>query len=440
MKKILFLFVLLCNAVNLNAQDTKQIDDYLNVLEANNKLMATMTVTKDGNQFYNKAVGFADVSSNVKNTNETKFRIGSITKVFTAVMIFQLIDEERLTLETPLSSYFNEIPRASEITIAHLLNHSSGLYNITNDPKFGKWMLETSSRADMLSRIKGYDLDFNPGEETAYSNTNYLLLGYIAEAIDKDIYSQILKRRITDRIGLKNTYYGAKIDSKNYESHSYAIKETQWNKQLETDMSNPGGAGAIVSTSEDLAKFMNALFDGKLISESSLNAMKKTNDGETCHGIFYANLDGLDIYASEGGIDGFQSMLVHVPQYKTTIALAANGLDYSKMQIMLTVFGALSGKPIQMPVFTKYELSEEEAKIYEGEYASEEVPYKLVFKAKGTILMGAPEQSNLKELVPTKQHQFTFDTLGVILDFYPGIEAVKFTKGSDKPMLFKKVK
>ena len=439
MKKIFVLFVLLCNTLNSSAQDTKQIDDYLDLLEANNKLMATIIVTSGGNTAYEKAVGFADVENKIKNKKDTKFRIGSITKAFTAVMIFQLIDEGKLTLDTKLSTFYPDIKKSSEITIAHLLNHSSGLYNLTNDPKFGEWMLKKSAKGQMLSRIKSYKLDFKPGEQTAYSNTNYLLLGYIVEALDKDVYPQILKKRITNKIGLKGTYYGGKINSNDDESHSYAIKAASWNKQLETDMSNPGGAGAIVSTSEDLAKFINALFENKLISASSLDAMKKTNNGEVCHGLFYANLNGLDIYASEGGIDGFQSMLAYVPKFKTTISLTANALDYNKTQIMLTVFGALSGQPITMPIFTKFELTEDLAKIYEGEYACEDVPYKLIFKANGAILMGAPEQSDLKELTPTKQHQFTFDALGIILDFYPGIEAVKFTKGDEKPLMFKKV-
>jgi len=439
MKRLLMVVVLVANTLNLTAQDTKQIDDYLNLLEANNKLMATMAITSGGHSFYNKSVGFADISNAIKNTKATKFRIGSITKAFTAVMIFQLIDEGKLTLETPLSNFFPEIPSASKITIGNLLNHSSGLYNITNDPDFGNWMLKPSSRNQMLKRIKSYKLDFNPNEQTAYSNTNYLILGYIVEDLDKLSYSEILKQRITNKIDLKNTYYGSEIDSQNNESHSYAIKNAIWNKQLETHMSNPGGAGAIVSTSEDLSKFMNALFSGQLMSNSSFEAMKKTNNGEVCHGIFYANLNGLDVYASEGGIDGFQSMLAHVPKFNMTLALTANGLDYSKTQILLTVFGALSGQPITMPVFTKLELTEEQVKIYEGEYACDAVPYKLIFKAKGNILMGAPEQSELKELTPTKMHHFTFDPLKIVLEFYPGISAVKFSKGEDEPLMFKKI-
>jgi len=438
MKQLLIVAILLVNTLNLNAQDLNQLDEFLNILEANDKLMATMTITNDGNQIYNKAVGYADVEGNIENTKETKFRIGSITKAYTATMIFQLIDEGRITLDSPLTLFFNGMPSASKITIAHLLNHSSGLYNITNDPKFGEWMLKPSSREDILKRVKAYDLDFNPGEQTAYSNTNYILLGYIIEILDKDLYKQALDRRIVKKIGLENTYYGKEINSAINESHSYVIENESWTITPETDMSNPGGAGAIVSTSEDLTMFMNALFTGKLISDVSLDAMKKTNDNETCHGIFYANMNGLDIYASEGGIDGFQSMLVHIPELKTTVALTANALDFSKMQIILSTFGLLSGQPITMPIFTKLELTEEQVKQYEGEYACEAVPYKLIFKAKGNTLLGAPEQSNLKELVPTKQHQFTFDTLGIVLDFFPETEVVKFTKGDDKPLIFKK--
>ena len=439
MKQIIFVVVLLVNTLNLTAQDLNKLDEYLNALESNNKLMATMTITKGGIEVYNKAVGYADVDNKIKNTVETKFRIGSITKAFTAVMIFQLIDEGKITLDTKLNLFFDGIPKASEITIANLLNHSSGLFNITNDPKFGDWMLRPSSRDDMLKRIEAYNLDFNPGEQTAYSNTNYLLLGYIIEDLDKDEYSQSLKKRIVNKIDLKHTYYGSKIAIKQGESHSYAIAYNFWAKQSETDMSNPGGAGAIVSTSGDLTKFMNALFSGQLISVSSLDAMKKTDNNDTCHGIFYANMNGLDIYASEGGIDGFQSVLAHIPTMQTTIAMVANGLDYSKIQIMMSAFSVVAGQPITIPAFSKLELTEEQVKLYEGEYTCEEVPYKLIFIAQGNILLGAPEQSELKELTPTKKHQFTFDTLGIVLDFYPENGAVNFTKGSDKPLMFKKI-
>jgi len=436
-KLSLIILIISCQSFSQEA-NYKSLNEFLDILEGNRKLMATMTIAKNDIEVYSKSVGYADMEGKLKNSNETKFRIGSITKAFTAVMIFQLIDEGRITLETPLTLFFPKIPEASKITIAHLLNHSSGLYNITNDPKSGEWTLKRSSREDMLKRVMSYELDFNPGEQTVYSNTNYLLLGYIIEILDKDIYMQALERRITKKINLENTYSGMIKDRLENESDSYFAENESWKISSKTDMSNPGGAGVIVSTSSDLIIFMNALFNGELISSESLEAMKKTNNQEVCHGIFYANMNGTDIYASEGGIDGFQSMLVHVPATNTTIALTANGLDFSKMRIMLTALAASNGQSIVLPNFSRIELTEEQVKIYEGEYASDKVPYNLIFKAKGTILLGAPEQSNLQELRPTEQHQFTYDNLGIVLDFYPETGLVRFTKESEEPILFEK--
>jgi CubicO group peptidase (beta-lactamase class C family) len=338
-----------------------------------------------------------------------------------------------------LSNFFPKIPKSKDIKILNLLNHSSGLFNITSAPDALEWIFKPSDQKMMLSRIVSYDLNFDPGEQSAYSNTNYILLGYIIENLDKRSYKESLNERISSRIGLKNTYYGGKINTKEHESYSYVYEDGNWIKGPETNMSNPGGAGAIVSTAGDLTSFMSALFNGKLMSSSSFEIMKSTNDNETCHGLFYANMDGLDLYASEGGIDGFQSLLVHLPKTQTTIALTANGLDFSKMRIIMSALAASQGKPITLPNFRTIELTEAQAKQYEGEYACDNVPFNLTFKAEGNSLMGAAGESEPKLLTPTKQHQFTFNALGVILDFYPENGMLKFTEGNNEPLIFNKL-
>lgn len=435
-----YVWLLFILGVNSFAQQAsyEKLDEFLTVLDEHNKFMGTIAVTKNNSLEFSKTIGFADVADNKINQLDTKFRIGSITKAFTAVMIFQLIDEGKLAIDTPLSNFFPQVENASKIKISNLLNHSSGLFNITNANNVDQWIYKETSRDEMLSRIIKFETNFLPGDKTEYSNTNYILLGYIVEDLDENIYENSLKRRIIEKINLNNTYYGSTINTNNNEANSYTIRNGECHLQLETHMTNPGGAGAIVSTSNDLTAFMNALFEGRLMSEKSFKTMKTTSDEDTCHGIFYANMNGVDIYASEGGIDGFQSMLVHVPATKTTIALNSNALDFSKMRIMLSAFAVSHGQPITMPKFNKIKLTNEEAKLYEGEYACDEVPYKLVFKAEGNILLGAPEQSDLKELTPTKQHQFTFDKLGIILDFYPETGLVRFTQANNKPLIFKK--
>lgn len=439
-KKVLSFFLTLVCTFGCFAQEPNfdQLEEFLTILSNNDKMMGSLNVTKDNEDIFSKSIGYLDISKKMSNNSETRFRIGSITKTFTAVMIFQLIDENKLKLNTPLASFFPKIPNAEKIEISNLLNHSSGLFNITTDADASKWITAPSSQEVMVSRITSHPADFEPGNQTEYSNTNYILLGYIIEALDEESYASSLKKRIVDNIGLNHTKYGEPIEVKNNESRGYFKEDDMWKISQETDMSNPGGAGAIISTSSDLTKFMSALFNGDLISDSSFEIMKTSNNSEVCHGLFYAKMDGTDLYASEGGIDGFQSMLIYNPKNKTSIALTANALDYSKMRITLATLAASNGKPIVLPNFETISLTEEQLKLYEGTYESKDAPFKLYFKPDGNTLLGSQDNINFKELMPTKQHQFTLDALGVILDFYPETGVLKFNTG-DQPIIFNKL-
>ncbi len=440
MKKLILFFVLISSFCYTQTEDYKQLDSFLDTLSENTKVMASMSILKKGELVYDKSVGYQFITSEEKRkaTSQSKYRIGSITKTFTAVMIFELIDEEKITLNDKLSKYFPEIKNAANIKISNMLNHSSGLYNITNADDFGVWMLNPSTQKEMLSRLEKYDVDFQAGEQTAYSNTNYILLGYILEQIEKKSYSVLLKERIIDKIGLKNTYAGGIIDINDNECKSYNYENESWKVTPETHMSNPGGAGAIISNPTDLALFITELFNDKLMSKESLKLMTTASDKDFCSGIFYSEIDGLVIYGSEGGIDGFQSMLVYIPSTETAIALTANALNYSKMKIMMNALSVSHGKEIKMPNMAKIKLTEEEVKQYEGIYESNEVPFDLVFEAHGAILKGAPEQSNLKELIATKKDEFRFDELDVVLEFNTGEKTVLFTRGENPSILFNK--
>ena len=439
-KKVVAFSLMLVCAFSCFAQKPKfdQLDEFLKILSNNDKLMGSLAITKHNEEIFSKAVGYLDVSAKVKNNSNTRFRIGSITKTFTAVMIFQLVDENKLKLDTPLAQFFPKIPNAAKINISNLLNHSSGIFNITNDADFSNWITTPSTPELMLSRISSHQADFEPGAQTEYSNTNYILLGYIIEALDGQSYASSLQRRIVDKIGLKETSYGRPIEIQNNESRGYYKVKDAWEVNQETDMSNPGGAGAIVSTPSDLNKFMNALFNGELISESSFKIMKSSNNSEICHGLFHTTIEDTELYASEGSIDGFQSMLMYFPKDETSIAFTANALDYSKIRIMLAALATSKNEQVILPNFGKINLTDEELKVYEGTYKSEEVPFSLFFKIEGSTLMGSQDNINFKGLTPTKQHQFTLDELGVVLEFYPENGVVQFNNGG-KPIIFKKL-
>ena len=274
-KKILFKGILLsflyCFGCSLFAQETivKQkpayqikADSLLDYLFKNNKLMTSVTIAKSGKIVYENATGYSQLNGKEKkySTTDTKYRIGSITKMFTAVIVFQLIEEKKLSLDDTLSKYFPGVPNADKITISNLLNHHSGLYNITNDSTYPSWDTSPKTEQEMLKIIKSHKPVFKPGERVEYSNTNYILLGYIIEKITGNRYEDELKKRIVNRIGLKTTYYGHKIDINNNEALSFNFSDNKWVISKETDMSIPGGAGAIVSTTSDLTEFIYALF------------------------------------------------------------------------------------------------------------------------------------------------------------------------------------
>ncbi len=420
MKKLLVLLLFTSGLCFSQQENYKQLDAYFKFLDSNHKIMGSLSILKDGKIAYEKSIGYQykNEKEEKKASNESKYRIGSITKTFTAVLVFQLIDEGKITLDTKLSKYYPKIPNASKITIANLLSHSSGLFNITGDADFGTWILLPATQSQMLARIKKHTVDFQPGEKTAYSNTNFILLGYILEAIEKKTYKEILKKRIVDKLKLKNTYYGGKINTNKNECLSFYYENDILNSAKETDMSNPGGAGAIVSTPSDLVRFLDALFNNKLLSEESFKKMtQSTNKDGMGSGIHNLKKDGQIIFGHDGGIDGFVSFAIYIPEIKTAIAITTNAANFSMQPIVFNALTNAKGKKFTMPSLDVLELTAKEVKTYEGTYESKELPFDLIFVAEGKILKGGPDLKDLHNLKATKRNEFTLDNIGVTLKF-----------------------
>jgi D-alanyl-D-alanine carboxypeptidase len=237
-----------------------KLDSLFNTLAEQNKAMGSLTISKNGSVLYRRANGYSFISDNEKlaATEKTKYRIGPISMMFTATMIFQLIDEGKLSLTTTLDKYFPELPNANIITISNLLNHRSGLHNFTDDLDYTTWMTQPKTQDEMLATISKNKVDFQPNEKAYPSNSNYVILGYILENISKQSYLKNLEERITTKIGLSNTYVGGSTNTNNNESFSYKFV-SKWEQLPETDMSIPGGACSIVSTPTDLTIFIYKL-------------------------------------------------------------------------------------------------------------------------------------------------------------------------------------
>lgn len=435
MRKLRFvvvLWMLIIVSISAKSQDLNiaKLDSLIDLLAQTNKAMGSVAISKEGKVLYSRAIGFSGTKNGKKvpaNTN-TKYRIGSITKMFTAVMIMQLIEEKKLTLNTPLSKFYRKIPNAKNITIEHLLKHQSGIFNFTSDPEYPTYMMYPLSEKELVSIIATPEPEFAPGTKTAYSNSNFVLLGLIIQKLTKKSYKQALTERITTKLKLRNTYYGDKANLQKNESRSYKWQMDDWQIEPETDMSIPHGAGAIVSTPTDLTKFIEALFAHKLVKESSLKQMMNMTDGMGM-GMFQFPFGQKKAYGHNGGIDGFASTLGYFPDEKIAIAYCTNGQAYPINDILIGLLSIYFNQLYNLPNFKTIEVPAEALDQYTGAYSSSQIPLKItVTKDKNALIAQATGQPPFT-LEPTAKDTFKFDPAGVVMEFAPPKKQMTLKQG-----------
>jgi D-alanyl-D-alanine carboxypeptidase len=421
MRTLLALWLIICGDI-LNAQplNKPKLDSLFDLLAAKDKAMGSLVLSRDGSVIYSRAIGWIakDKMTAEDANSKSKYRIGSITKMFTSTMMFQLIEDKKVSLTTPLSIYYPQFPNSDKITVGHMLNHRSGLFNFTNDPSFPNWMTQPRTEKEMIAMMSTYPVDFQPDEKFAYSNTNYLLLGYIIEKVTKKTYPENLRSRITSNLGLKDTYYGGKIDAGKNEASSYHFSGG-WEQMPETDMSIPGGAGAIVSTPTDLAKFIEALFAGKLISTSSLEQMKTLKDGMGM-GMFSVPFGPRRAFGHNGQIDGSASNLYYFIDEKLTIAYCSNGVVLPVNDIMIAVLSIYFNLPYKLPDFDAAPaviLAETDLEKLVGTYASTQLPLKIMITREKTSLYAQATGQSMFPLTATAEDKFKFEPAGVVIEF-----------------------
>ena len=253
------------------------LDQFFDRLAEKNKAMGSLTIAKDGNVLYTRAIGYSQIDGTEKKplTASTRYRIGSITKTFTAAMILQLVEERKLKVTDTLDKFFPQIPNAQKITIAQILSHRSGIHDSRPSSK-----TNAVTKDELLTIISKGTPDFEPDAKNRYSNSGYILLGLILEKLTGKTYGEAVEERITSKLGLKDTYVTTgNIDVNKNEALTYRYPG-DLEPESETHPSLLFSAGAIVSTPNDMAKFIQALFDGKIVSKESLDQMKTMRDDE----------------------------------------------------------------------------------------------------------------------------------------------------------------
>ena len=342
------LLALVC-ATTASAQtfDAAKLDLLFDRLLEKNKGMGGLTVARDGKVIYSRSFGYRQISDTQRQplAADTKYRIASITKTYTAVMIFQLVEEGRLKLTDTLDKFFPQIPNASRITIAQLLHHRSGIPGMEQDGTFGR---QARTQDEIVTRIAQGKPNFEPDTQHSYANTGYIVLGFIVEKIDGKSYRDALRDRITSTLGLRNTYAGTgNTDSGRNEALSYRYIGG-WRQSEELDFSVVAGAGGIVSTTADMAAFIQGLFDLKLISKESLTQMQTMRDGEGM-GLERHPFAGKTCYGHTGGSGSSGAWLTHCPEEKLTLAYATNAKIYPVRNIVNGVFDVYWNRPFEVP-------------------------------------------------------------------------------------------
>ncbi|QNH62624.1 serine hydrolase domain-containing protein [Hymenobacter sediminicola] len=412
-----------------------KLDSLFTALEANHKLMGSLVLSQNGQVIYSRALGLEQPGGPA--TPATRYRIGSISKTFTATMVMQLVEEGKLKLDAPIATWFPMMPNATKITVDQLLHHRSGLHNFTDDPAYEQYMTQPKTQAELLAIMAKPAVDFEPGAKFEYSNTNYVLLGYLVEKVTKQPYAKALQKRITGKLKLKDTYYGGRIDGKQHEAASFKWSGTAWQPEPETDMSIPGGAGAIVSTPTDLARFIEGLYAGKLVKPATLQQMQTMQDK---YGIGLMTIPFYErkSFGHGGAIDNFRSSLGYYPTEKLTLALCTNGSNgFSGNDLAIGALSSYFGRAYRLPDFTTpptVSLTAQDISQFTGNYASQQMPLKISVTASGATLMAQATGQGAFPLTARSKTQFVFDAAGIIMDFDAATHTFTLKQGGRKSL------
>jgi len=403
--------------------DKTNIDAYFDTLANNNKFMGSIAISRSNEVVYAKTVGFADVEHKLKANENTRYRIASTSKTFTTVLIFKAIEENKLRLNQTLSDFFPTIENADKITIEQILYHRSGLPDILWNDDID-WT-QPRTEKEMIEMISNAESDFVPDTQDNYINTGFFLLSYILEKIYDKPYSEILEAKIIKPIALKNTYLAQNINIENNECYAYS--HYGWVNQPMIDQTALLGASGIVSNAVDLTAFINALFNGKLISMASLQQMK-TFKGDYGMGLFELSFSNKTGFWIEGGLRGFRSWLAYFPESNTSVALTANGINFDLMDVIDTALKAAFNKPFEIPEIETYHVTDEDLDKYTGVYSSEVLPVKMYITKVNNTLYRQLGGGDPIPMEPFSEDTFEIAAYKTLLEFSPSEKTIRFNQ------------
>ena len=351
MKRI---FVLLMLPLSMAAQKNypQLLDQYMQAQADIKGFSGAVLVMKQNKVLLRKGYGLADKEWNIPNTADAKFRIGSVTKQFTAACILQLVEKGKLSLDDKLSKFYPDFPKGDSVTIHMLLNHTSGIASYTDQKNFMEVATLPWSKDSIIAYFKKVPYNFSPGTKWAYNNSGYFLLGCIIEKVSSQAYNDYLRQNILDKLGMKNS--GAdKLDSVlSLRAKGYSRKGKQTNNADYISMEWPFSAGVLYSTLDDLYKWDRALYGNAILTDASKKKMFTPGKSNYGYGIIIDSLEKHFRIWHNGGIPGFSTNLSRfVNDDICTVVFSNNEMNTDFIAIAMA--DILFDLPVEVPYIHK---------------------------------------------------------------------------------------
>ena len=357
MKKIIFLILL---PFTLQAQKnyTPSLEKYMDAQMQIKGFNGVVLVAKQNKILLKKAYGFADREWNVSNTVETKFRIGSITKQFTAASILQLAEQRKLSLEDKLSKYFPDFPKGDSVSIHMLLTHTSGIANYT--AHFGNLATVSLSKDSMIAFIKSKPYSFSPGAKYQYSNSGYFLLGCIIEKLSGQSYADYVQQNIFTKIGMNNSGADRSDSVLPMRAKGYVMNKKKITNAPYVSLAWPFSAGILFSNVEDLYKWDRALYGTTILSDASKQKMFTPGKENYGYGIIIDSMQKHLRTWHNGSIPGFISNISRYVNDDVCVIVLANTevTQNNTLPITDVIAEGLASIVFDLPVETPYEHKE----------------------------------------------------------------------------------
>jgi CubicO group peptidase (beta-lactamase class C family) len=318
-------FSILLGSVCFAQDNVPRMEQVVQSYVANKTFMGSVLVVRDKTVLLEKGYGSADLEWDIPNSPTTKFRLGSITKQFTATSILLLEERGKLSIDDPVKKYMPDAPAAwDKVTIYNLLTHTSGIPSFTGFPDYEATERTATTPEQLVARFRDKPLEFQPGEKFEYDNSGYVLLGYLIEKISGQTYAQFVQDNIFTPLGMKDSGYDSNTAIIMHRASGYSKGKEGIENAGYVHMTIPFAAGSLYSTVEDLVRWEQGLFGGKVLSAASLQKMTTPFKSDYAFGLAVSTEKGRKAIEHGGGIEGFNTHLAYYPDDKLIVLVLGN--------------------------------------------------------------------------------------------------------------------